>query len=38
MIGDRHWSAVITRRGDTMRIISVRRARPEEIRLYETID
>jgi uncharacterized DUF497 family protein len=37
-ISDRHWSAVITRRGDTLRIISVRRARPEEIKLYETLE
>jgi len=37
-IADRHWSAVITRRGDTIRIISVRRSRPEEIKLYETLD
>ena len=35
MIEDRHWSAVITPRGDRTRIISVRRARPEEIEIYE---
>jgi len=32
---DRHWSAIITYRGDHVRIISVRRARKEEIELYE---
>lgn len=30
-----HWSAVITYRGDRIRIISVRRARDEEVALYE---
>jgi uncharacterized DUF497 family protein len=34
-IGDRHWSAVITYRGETVRIISVRRSRAEEVELYE---
>ena len=37
-IGDRHWSAVITYRGDNIRIISVRRSREEEVRLYESTD
>lgn len=32
----RHWSAVVTYRNGTIRIISVRRARAEEIRLYES--
>jgi len=31
-----YWSAVITYRHDRVRIISVRRARREEIRLYES--
>jgi len=31
----RHWSAVITRRTGAIRLISVRRSRPEEIQLYE---
>jgi uncharacterized DUF497 family protein len=31
----KHWSAVITYRGDRTRIISVRRARDEEVALYE---
>ena len=35
-IGDRHWSAVITYRGENVRIISVRRSRPEEIEIYES--
>ena len=34
-IGDSIWSAVVTRRGDSLRIISVRRARKEEIAHYE---
>ena len=35
-IGNRHWAAVITYRGDSIRIISVRRARREEIERYES--
>lgn len=31
----KHWSAVITYRNDTIRIISVRRSRKEEIEHYE---
>ena len=34
-IGDAHWSAVITYRRETVRIISVRRSRSEEVELYE---
>jgi len=34
-IGRKHWSAVITYRGQVRRIISVRRAWPEEVELYE---
>jgi uncharacterized DUF497 family protein len=34
-IGARHWSAVITYRNGNIRIISVRRSRPEEVALYE---
>ncbi len=34
-IGIRHWSAVITYREGSVRLISVRRARKEEIALYE---
>ena len=32
----RHWSAVVTPRGDALRIISVRRSRKEEVALYES--
>ena len=38
VIAGKHWSAVITHRAAIIRIISVRRSRPEEIRLYETLD
>ena len=34
-IGTKHWSAVITYRSVNIRIISVRRSRPEEVALYE---
>jgi uncharacterized protein len=34
-MGGKHWSAVVTYREDRVRIISVRRARDEEIRIYE---
>ena len=34
-IGDKHWSAVFTVRGDKTRIISVRRSRPKEVERYE---
>jgi uncharacterized DUF497 family protein len=35
-IGTKHWSAVITYREIRIRIISVRRARDEEVLLYES--
>ena len=35
-IGDKHWSAIMTVRQDRIRFISVRRARTEEIVLYES--
>lgn len=35
MLEGRHWSAAITYRGSNIRIISVRRARFEEVALYE---
>lgn len=35
-IGFKHWSAVITYRKGTIRIISVRRSRKEEVELYES--
>ena len=36
MLGETHWSGVITYREDRVRIISVRRSRDEEIELYES--
>lgn len=36
LIASRHWSAVFTRRGGAIRLISVRRARNEEIERYES--
>jgi uncharacterized DUF497 family protein len=36
MIGPKHWSAVVTYRGEDVRIISVRRSRDEEVRIYES--
>lgn len=35
-ISGKHWSAVITYRSENIRIISVRRARREEVDLYES--
>jgi uncharacterized protein len=35
-IAGKHWSAIITYRQDSVRIISVRRSRPEEVELYES--
>jgi hypothetical protein len=35
-IGQKHWSAVITYRNDTVRIISVRRSRGKEVNYYES--
>ena len=32
-----HWSAVITYRQQAIRLISVRRSRPEEVQLYEQL-
>lgn len=36
IIDGKHWSAVITYRGDDVRIISVRRSRAPEVVLYES--
>ena len=36
-IGSEHWSAIITYRGGTIRIISVRKSTPSEIDTYEKI-
>lgn len=35
-IDSRHWSAVITYRNERVRLISVRRSRKSEVRLYES--
>lgn len=35
-ISGKHWSGVITYREETIRIISVRRSRTEEVALYES--
>lgn len=35
LIAGRHWSAVITYRGEVIRLISARRARAEEVAPYE---
>lgn len=37
-IKDKHWSAVITRRNENVRLISVRRSRDEEVAIYESED
>lgn len=34
-IAGKHWSAVVTYRGQRVRIISVRRSRDEEVAIYE---
>jgi uncharacterized DUF497 family protein len=36
LINGKHWSAVITYRESNIRLISVRRARTEEVALYES--
>jgi uncharacterized DUF497 family protein len=36
LIDGKYWSAVITYRGAHIRLISVRRARTEEVKLYES--
>jgi uncharacterized DUF497 family protein len=35
-ISAKHWSAIMTWRGNRIRIISVRRSRQEEIEIYES--
>ena len=35
-IRDKHWSAVVTSRNGSIRLISVRRSRTEEIEIYES--
>jgi uncharacterized DUF497 family protein len=34
-IADKNWSAVITRRGENIRLICVRRSREDEVTIYE---
>ncbi len=36
LIDHKHWSAVITIRDRKVRIISMRRSRPEEVEIYES--
>jgi hypothetical protein len=36
LLNGRHWSAIATFRGETIRLISVRRARPLEVEAYES--
>lgn len=36
LIGNKHWTAVITYRNKSIRIISVRRARKSEVAIYES--
>jgi len=36
MIESKHWSAVVTYRNESIRIISVRHSRTEEVTLYES--
>ncbi|NVN99793.1 MAG: BrnT family toxin [Geobacteraceae bacterium] len=35
VIDGKHWSGIITYRGETVKIISVRRSRTEEVSIYE---
>lgn len=36
LIKGKHWLAIVTPRGDSIRIISVRRSRAEEVVIYES--
>ncbi len=36
MISGKHWSGVVTYRGEKIRIISVRQSRKEEVEIYES--
>ena len=36
LIAGKHWSAVVTYRGEKIRIISVRRSRKTEVAIYES--
>jgi uncharacterized DUF497 family protein len=35
LIGEKHWSAIVTNRDKNIRIISARRSRVEEVDIYE---
>ena len=35
-ISKKHWTAIVTYRGNKTRVISVRRSRPEEVQMYES--
>jgi uncharacterized DUF497 family protein len=35
-LGEKHWSAIITYRNDSVRIVSVRRSRGKEVNYYES--
>lgn len=35
-VDGRHWSAIATYRGESIRLISVRRSRPREVEAYES--
>jgi len=35
LIAGKHWSGIITYRHEKIRIISIRRSRPEEVDIYE---
>jgi len=37
-IDEKHWYEIITRRGENIRLISVRRSQDEEVALYESED
>ena len=37
-IDERHWSAIVTRRDENIRLISVRCSREEEVTIYESED
>jgi len=34
-IEDKYWTAVVTKRGESLRIISIRRSRDTEVEIYE---
>ncbi len=37
VVDEKHWSAVVTYRDNNIRLISVRRSRIEEVKIYENI-